>query len=54
VLRNVFVVVIGYSQIEQNVQNHREIQERKIQTVTFIAHQILHRQVDSEYPERFD
>ena len=53
-LGNVPVVVIGDSEIEQDIQEHGETEQRKVQSVTFVAHHILHREVDSEYPERFD
>ena len=54
VLGNVFIVVAGDAQIEQDVQEHGKVQEREIQSVTFVAHHILNSEVDSEYPERFD
>ncbi len=53
-LRNIPVVIIGNSNIEQNIQYHRKIEKRKIQTVTLIAHQILHSSVYSKNPKRLN
>jgi len=54
VLRYVAVVVVGDAQIEQNIENEREIEQRKIKSVLLSAHNVLHSAVDSENPERLD
>jgi hypothetical protein len=54
VLSNIFIVETGYSKVKKDVQNHGKVQEREIQSITFVTHQVLYGKVDSEYPERFD
>lgn len=53
VLRDVSVIVIGDAYIEQNVENHGKVEQREIQTIAFIAYQVLHCTVDSKNPEWF-
>lgn len=48
---DVSVVVIGDTYIEQNIENHGKVEQRKIEPVAFVAYQILHRTVDSKNPE---
>ena len=48
---NVAIIVIGDSNVEQDVQNHGKIKQRKVKPVALIAHQILHRAINSKNPE---
>jgi hypothetical protein len=54
VLGNISIVVIGNAQVEHDIQKHRKIQERKVQAIVFVAHDVLHRKVDSENPKRLN
>jgi len=54
VLRDVSVVVVGDAQIEQDVENEREIEQRKVESILLGTHHVLHGAVDSENPERLD
>jgi len=48
------VIVIGDSQIEQDVENHGEIKQRKIKPVTLVAHKILHGPINPKNPKRLN
>lgn len=51
VLCNVTVVVVCNSYIEQNVQKHREVKQRKVKSVTLVANQVLNSTVNSKNPK---
>lgn len=53
-LGNVFVVVIGDSKVQKNIEYHRKTEQGEIQSIAFMAHDVLHGAVNSKYPERFD
>lgn len=45
-LRNITVVKVGYADIEDNVQQEREIKQRKVKSVIFCTNNILNGPVD--------
>jgi hypothetical protein len=51
---NIPVVIIGYTQIKQNIQNHGKIKQRKIEAVTLVAYKVLYCAVNSKNPEWFN
>ena len=53
VLRNVFCGEIINSKIENDVEQHREIQQGKVNPVTVCPNLILNRRVNSKYSNRF-
>jgi hypothetical protein len=53
VLRNISIVEIGNSYIKQDIENQREIEQRKIKTILFCANGILNRSVNTENPKGF-
>jgi len=54
VLGNVTVVVVGNSNIQQNIQQHRKIEQCKIKAVTLVSNSILNGSVNPKNPERLD
>lgn len=53
-LGNIPVVVAGDTHIEQDVENHRKTEKRKIQPVALIAYQVLNCPVYPKNPEWLD
>jgi len=54
VLGNISVIEISNSQIEQDVEEGREIEKGKIKSVGCISNCVLHRSVHTKNPERLD
>ena len=54
VLRNIFIVETGNPNIEQNIEQKREIKQCEIHSITFVAHHVLHCTVDSKNPKWFN
>jgi glycosyltransferase involved in cell wall biosynthesis len=54
ILCNVFVIEVGDSEIEQDVEQEREIEKHVILTVRRVARLVLHGGINLQYPERFD
>lgn len=52
-LCNVAVVVIGNSNIEQNIKQHGEVEQCKIKTESFIANGVLNCPVNPKNPDWF-
>jgi hypothetical protein len=52
VLRNVFIVKTGDSNIEQNIEQKREIEKGEIHSIGFVAHKVLYGAVDTKNPKR--
>jgi len=52
VLGDVAIVKIGDPQVQQDIQDHRKIEKRKIKPVTLGTHHILHRTVNTQHPKR--
>lgn len=52
-LCNIAVVIVGNPNIEQNIKQHREVEQREIQTKSFVANSVLHRPVDTKNPDWF-
>ena len=50
-LGNIPVIVVGDSHIEQYVQNHGKIEQRKVKPVTLVTHKVLHRAINPKNPE---
>lgn len=53
VLGNVAVVEIGNAHVEDDVEQQREVEQRKIYAELLGADNVLHRTLNPEYPERF-
>ena len=47
VLGDIFIVEVGYSHIEQNIQKQRKIEKGEIHPVTFVAYKVLHTSIDT-------
>ena len=54
VLCNIFIVEIGNSNVEQNIQQQRKVEEGKVQPVALVANHILYRAVDTKNPKWFN
>jgi hypothetical protein len=54
VLGNVSVVIVRDSDIKQNIQQQRKIEQCEIHSVSMVAHKVLHITVDTKNPERFN
>ena len=54
VLRDIAVVEIGDAEIEDDIEDNAEAEQRRIQSVFVRPDDILYRTVDAEYPERLD
>ena len=52
-LGNIAVVIIGNSQVEQNIQDHGKVKQGKIQTKALVANKVLYGAVNSENIKRF-
>lgn len=53
ILRNISIVIIGYSQVKKNIEQEGEAQYRTIHSKRVTCN-ILDSSVDPEYPDRFD
>lgn len=53
-LGNVFVVEIGDTQIEKNIEQKGKVVQGKVHAVGTGLQGILHDPVDTKYPNRFD
>lgn len=51
---NIPVVVIGNTQIEENIQDHGKVEQRKIKTIVLVAYKVLYRAVNSKNPKGFN
>jgi hypothetical protein len=49
----IFIVEIGNSNIEQNIQQKRKIEQSEVHPVTLIANHILYCAVDAKNPKWF-
>lgn len=54
VLRNVFIIEIGDTNIKQNIKQQRKVEQGEIHSVTFVAHKVLHVSVDTKKPKWFN
>ena len=54
VLRNITVVIIGNSEIKQNIKQKREIKYCEIKAIFTRSSDILYGSVDAKYPERLN
>jgi hypothetical protein len=52
-LGNIAVVVVGNANVEQNIKQHREVEQRKIQAKSLVANRVLYRPVDTKNPHWF-
>jgi len=53
VLGDIFIVEVGNSHIEQNIQQQRKIEKGKIHPVVFVAYKVLHTSIDTKNPKWF-
>jgi type III secretion system FlhB-like substrate exporter len=51
-LRNILVVEIGNTNIKQNIQQKRKVEQRKVFAISSIAHLVLYVRLNHQYPER--
>ena len=49
----IFIVEIGNSNIEQNIQQKRKIEQSEVHPVTLVANHILYCAVDAKNPKWF-
>ena len=54
VLGNITVVIVRDSDIEQNIQQQRKIEQCEIHSVSMVTHKVLYITVDTKNPERFN
>ncbi len=52
VLGNIAVVEIGYTKIEQDVENENKVEDGEVKAILLGAHRILNTPVNSKNPER--